>query len=289
MTRKFLQFFTLVVVCTLVFSACRRNQDKDDDSVIPTDGAVVESNDAQSQWNDALKISEEALGQYGQMTSSKTSSNSILGCSKSVVKQAISEGCFIGKITIDFGTGYNNTCIDGKVRRGQLIVKYSGKYRDDNTIIQIATNNYYVNNAKVEGRRRVTNIGNYVYNVVDSGLDGTGYSNITTIDGKVSYWKSARTLTWSAGISTPSLLSDDEYIINGNGEGISSAGDAFTAIANAIKLKFSCYASHRFTPVSGTLTIHSAHGVRSLNYGLGDCDRFVLFTSVTGKAYIITL
>ena len=286
MTRKLLQAFAFFTVCVFLFTACKKQ--KEDDS-IPSDGAVKECNDAQSLWDNALKMAEDALDQNGQMTSTKVSSSKILGCTQAVLKQSISEGNFIGMITIDFGTSYRNTCFDGKTRRGQLIVKYTGRYRDNNTVVQITTNNYYVNNAKIEGRRTVRNIGNSVYNVVDSGLDGKGYSKVTAIDGKITTWKSARTRTWSEGTSTPLDFNDDVYIINGNGDGMSSAGDVYTAKAHNIKLKFACYAVHMYTPVSGVLTIQSSSGLRFIDYGVGDCDRTALFTSVTGKTYVLNL
>ena len=286
MTRTILHVFSFFIVCAILFSACRQ---RNEDQSIPSDGAVTESNDAQLLWDNALKMSEDALDQNGQMTSTRVSSSQILGCTQTVLKKSISEGNFIGMITIDFGTSYRNACLDGKTRRGQLIVKYTGRYRDKNTVVQITTNNYYVNNAKIEGRRTVSNIGNSVYNVVDSGLDGKGYSKITTIDGNVTTWKSARTRTWSEGSSTPLDFNDDVYIVNGNGDGTSSAGDVFTANANNIKLKLACYAMHMYTPVSGVLTIQSSSGSRFIDYGVGDCDRIVVFTSVTGKTYTLNL
>jgi hypothetical protein len=287
MKTKILYAFSIFLIIAVVTTSCKR---KKEDEETPSDTAVMESNDAQSQWDNVLKFSEDALEQYDQLTATvRTTSTEILGCTESVVQETISEGNFIGQITVDFGTSLTNACYDGRVRRGKLIIKYTGRYRDDNTVIQVTTENYYVNNAKVEGRRTVTNTGNYVFNVVDSGADGTGYSLITTLDGKRTSWKSVRTRKWVGGTSTPLNFSDDVYVINGSGEGVSSAGDQFITSANNITLRFLCYSAYIYAPVSGIFTIQSARGLRTIDYGMGECDRTATFTSVTGKTFTLNL
>jgi len=279
--------FIFLVVSTFFVSACKRKKDAE---YAPSDGTVSETNDIQNQWDNALKISEDALDQNGQFDATvKTSAQGYLGCVKSIVKETIAEGNFIGRITIDFGTSYTNACFDGKIRRGKLIVKYTGKYRDDNTVIQIKTENYYVNNFRVEGRRTVTNTGNHVYSVVDAGLVGTGYTTLTTIDNKITTWKSTRTRTWTEGISTPTVLSDDEYLISGVADGTSSAGDVYSMTISSVTVKLLCYSAYLYMPVSGLVSITSPNGSRSVNYGNGSCDRNVQYTHTNGNTYDITL
>src|SRR5690606_27825676 len=149
----------------------------------------------------------------------------------------ISEGDFIGQITIDFGTETNEVCNDGRVRRGVLVVKYTGKYRDNGTVIQVTTQNYYVNDVRIQGRRTVTNTGSYVYKEVDAGEDGTGYARLTHSHNTFTTWKSTRTRTWTAGTGTPLNLLDHEYLISGNGDGTTRYGINYTLTASSIRIK----------------------------------------------------
>lgn len=288
MKKNVLRIFAFLLVASVVLSSCKKKKDEDDPT--PSDSATTESNDAQNLWDNALKISEDALDQNGQLqATTRTSASGILGCSQSVTLTAISEGDFIGQITVDFGTSLTNACNDGKVRRGKLIIKYTGRYRDANTVIQTTTENYYVNDVKLEGRRTVTNSGSNVYNVVDSGVDGTGYATLTTLAGKVTTWKSTRTRTWTEGISTPTIFTDDVYVISGSAEGTTSGGEAYTATATNITVKLLCYSAYMYMPVSGVFSITSSAGTRSVDYGSGNCDRDVVYTHTNGKTYNITL
>lgn len=281
-----LRIAALLLVSVVLFSACRRKKEE----LTPNDGTTTESNDAQNQWDNALKISEEAMDQEGEFdASARTAAFGLLGCAQSVVKETIAEGNFTGKITVDYGSSMTNACNDAKLRRGRIIIKYTGRYRDDNTVIQITTDNYYVNNIKIEGRRTVTNTGNHVYSVVDAGLDGTGYSRFITLDNKITTWKSTRTRRWTEGISTPGILTDDVYVINGTGEGVSSAGDAYTLTAVNLGVKLLCYSAYIFMPSSGIVTITSPNGTRTIDYGSGECDRNVVYTHTNGKTYNISL
>jgi hypothetical protein len=294
MKTNLFRILALVAVSTILLSSCKKKKEEEG---TPSDGTTTESNDAQNQWDNALKISEDALDQNDQFSATprlsggdaRSSATGILGCSQSVLQENITgDGDFIGKITVDFGSSLTNACTDGKVRRGKLIIKYTGRYRNMNTVVQVTTEDYYVNNVKVEGRRTVTNAGNYVYNVVDSGVNGTGYAKFTTLDGKITTWKSTRTRTWTEGKST-ALLTDDVYVVSGNADGLSSAGDAYTMTITDLKVKLLCYSAFIYMPVSGTISITSPTGTRSVDYGTGECDRNVTYVHTNGKSYNITL
>lgn len=108
-------------------------------------------------------------------------------------------------ITIDFGSGCTNG--NGVTRKGKVIVSYTGKYRDTGTKIHITTENYYVNNNKVEIDRTITN----------NGLNGSGFytftihsaRHVTYPDGLSSNSTSDKVREWIAGADTPHIFSDD--------------------------------------------------------------------------------
>ncbi|MDF2456093.1 MAG: lipoprotein precursor [Cytophagaceae bacterium] len=272
--------FAVVFVATACYlSSCRKKKEE----ALPNDGLTTESNEAQSQWDDVLKISEDAIN--GQGESSRTSAN------PTITKETISEGNFIGKITIDFGT--NTVGNDGRTRSGQLIVKYTGKYRTTGTIIQSTTQNYFVNGKQIVGCRTVKNTNGTVFSVMDSALpDSTGFAQIIYPNGGgTTTWKSTRTRTWTAGSSTIGTLSDDVYSVSGSASGVSKEGKAYTMTITNLIVKLECFFTYYiYMPAGGTIDIVTTEGTRSVNYGNGvSCDRDVTFTAIDGKMYELSL
>lgn len=271
--------FALTLLMTSVYvSSCKKNKE----DATPNDGLTTESNEAQSQWDDVLKISEDAIN--GQGESSRTEAN------PSITKEIISEGSFIGKITVDFGTATVGN--DGRTRSGQIIIKYTGKYRTTGTVIQSTTQNYFVNGKEIRGVRTVTNNGNYSYTVVDAGLSGAEFAQIIYPNGGgTTTWKSTRTRTWSAGYGTIGTLSDDVYSISGTASGVSKENKAYTMNITNLIVKLECFFTYYiYMPAGGTIDIVTTEGTRSVNYGNGvSCDRNVTFTAIDGKTYELSL
>ncbi|HVD98542.1 MAG TPA: hypothetical protein VNB90_10090 [Cytophagaceae bacterium] len=268
-----------MVVATAVFVSCKK--DKKEESV-SSDNVTTESNSSQSEFDDMLKISEDAMSDQSQI-------NKISNTNSCVTVTATT-----GMITLDYGTA----CVgsDLRTRSGKLIITYTGKYRDPGTVVTITTNNYFVNGKKIDGMRKVTNngtntAGNLVYSVVDSDVNGTanGYATITDVDLKTTTWRSSRTREFAAGASTPLNLLDDEYLINGSADGMTKEGMAYSMTATNIRIKIACWASRIFYPVSGILSITATDGTRSIDYGNGDCDRTIQYTHTNGKTYTFTL
>jgi hypothetical protein len=190
-------------------------------------------------------------------------------------------------VTIDFGPT-DHLCSDLRNRRGQLIVTYSGRYKDSASFHTISTNNYYVDDYQVIFHKTVTNMGRnisgqywYTVSVNDSIILGT--------DSVIS-WTGSRTRTWYAGYSTPDR-SDDVYLIGGTTTLTRANGHVFTyAISSTdpLKVALSC----RWIE-AGTVTISSStftSGPRTLDYsyGGGGCDDMAQLTIGT-HTYNITL
>ncbi len=187
-------------------------------------------------------------------------------------------------LTIDFGTT-NCTCNDGKNRRGQIIVTYTGHYRDAGSTHTITFNNYYVNDNHVEGTKTVTNNGlNTAGNITFSiSVDG----QITKTNGDVITHVASHTREWTEGSSTL-VWNDDVYLITGSSHGTkttSSGSTNYTAEINtALKRALSC---HWFE--SGVITITPAgHPARIIDYGSGTCDDQAIVT-INGTPHTITL
>lgn len=186
-------------------------------------------------------------------------------------------------ISIDFGT-VNCTAANGRLRRGRILVSYTGRYRDAGTAITITPQDYYVNNMLVTGVKTVTNMGLNAndqpwFNVTVNGA-------LTAADGSwTATHQAQRVRTWIQGYSTPTLL-DDVYLITGGGSGVNRNGVAYTStITQALRVELGC--SWRL--VSGTVVVTPAgRPARTIDYGNGACDGTFTVT-VNGQTFTVTI
>ncbi len=185
-------------------------------------------------------------------------------------------------ITLDFGN-VNCTAPNGRLRRGRILVSYTGHYREQGTVITIVPENYYVNNNLVLGTKTVTNMGpdangHIYFTIVVSG-------SLTAGDGSwVATHNAARTRTWIEGSDTPEW-SDDVYLITGGGSGVNRNGIPYTVnITNALHVEMDC----AFI-TQGTVQITpTGRPVRTIDYGNGSCDGTFTVT-VNGQTFTVTI
>lgn len=236
---------------------------------------AVEDLTTQNQTSDDLgNIADQSAegdfssGTYGKKSAS--TAGSILADSIIITRDTPSVGNY--RITVDFGTT-GVLCRDGRTRKGKVIITYNGRYRTAGTIINTTTNNYYVNDNKVDGTRVVTNMGNNssgqpYFSVSENGT-------ITKASGGTITWNSTRTRTWTAGFSTLTPY-DDSYSITGNATGTNSVGNSYTVnINSALVRNFSC-SYHCFT--AGVIEHNSAGKTHTVDFGNGACDNTAVMT-----------
>jgi hypothetical protein len=185
-------------------------------------------------------------------------------------------------ITVDWGNT-NCDCNDGKRRRGQLIITYTGSYFSPGTVITHTPVDYYVNDHKLEGSKIVTNMGlnsnGQPYYTVD--INGV----LTLSTSEVINYTSDRVRTFVSGFSTPLNFWDDEYDITGSATATVTNGDGFTAnILSPLRVAVGCAYIKQ-----GTIEITPTDKpARTIDYGDGSCDG--TFTiSVNGNTYTIVL
>jgi hypothetical protein len=186
-------------------------------------------------------------------------------------------------ITIDFGST-NCTCLDGRKRRGQVIATWTGKYRDQGTVISVTFNNYFVNDNQIEGTKTVTNTGlnaqeHPVYAVQVNG------TIVKANNGGTITWNSTRQREWVAGFDTPLNIADDTYSITGSASGTTAAGLAYTIeITSPLVRKMTCLWFE-----SGVIAV-SPQGkqTRTLDYGNTGCDANATVT-IAGVSFPIIL
>lgn len=252
--------FSSLATCTVIlffFLASCKKELNDATSSLGSDNSLAEQT-----FNDVNQINDEASN--SSINSYKTGgvSDVMGGPCVTMTKDTV-----LGVITIDFGS-VNCMCLDGKNRRGKIIINYTGRYKDAGSVHTITFDNFYVNDNKVEGTKTVTNMGmntagNYYYNISISGsiIKADGSGTIT--------WTSTRVRTWISGYSTPER-NDDKYSITGSASGTTADGTAFIAtISDPLTVDLSC--AHKIT--AGTIIFDKIGGIdRTINFGTGTCD-----------------
>jgi len=180
-------------------------------------------------------------------------------------------------VLIDFG---NDECIgnDGRIRKGKLNITYTGRYREEGTVITITPENYTVNGNLVQGQKTITNLGLNSNGQLHFAIAVNG--SVTAPGAWTISWMANRTRTWVEGQST-TILSDDVYEITGSCSGVNRNGVSYTSsITQALRAKLNCA-----WLVSGSITLQPQdHETRYIDFGNGACDsRFTV--TVDGETY----
>ncbi len=228
--------FALVAVFALSLTSCKKRR-------LNRSTYTSEDNSlAEASFDDVFHVTDEVAQDEGGVN--KTHSYSFGACATVTLTPDLPDTTFPKTLTIDFGAS-NCTGNDGVNRRGKITAVFTGKYRDQGTVITITTQDYYVNDYKVEGTKTVTNNGKNSANNTNFTIDVDG--KVTTPDGDEITWKSNRNREWIEGESTTwashglSGIFDDVYSITGNGSGINRNDRAFTAtITNPLIIQVGC-------------------------------------------------
>ena len=272
---------TLVaIVGTSIFSSCKK---KDTDEQDKDTSSASDQSLASTTVNDMTSISDEAGKTYSVSSFKTENTEGLLSVSCATI--TLDTLAAAKTITVNFGTT-NCICLDGRSRRGSLIISFTGRYRDSLTLITVSPQNYFVNDNQVTGYKTIKNKGhnaaNHLVYEVNANIQIIKANGAGTIS-----WQSTRQREWINGESSPSWL-DDIYSITGNASGTSANGNSFTSIITSPLIRNMALGCRRhFT--QGVLE-HSPSGkaTRYINYGNGACDDQAVVT-INGTSYTITL
>jgi hypothetical protein len=249
----------LFAALTLSLAACRKDKDEPDDLDYTS---ASDNARAEDYFNDMLSEADNAAKDHDLRSMDD-------GCEPVVTIDTVA---MPHTMLIDFGT-VNCTANNGRLRRGKILVTFTGPYRAIGTVITITPQDYYVNNNHVEGVKTVTNMG--------PDADGHTYFNVQ-VDGTITAgdgsWTSqhhaTRVRTWVEGESTITPF-DDVYLITGSGNGVNRNGVAYTlTITQALRIAIGC-------PwiTAGKLELTpDGHATRYVDFGSGSCDPNVTVT-----------
>ncbi|HEX5653845.1 MAG TPA: hypothetical protein VFX58_12265 [Chitinophagaceae bacterium] len=186
-------------------------------------------------------------------------------------------------ITIDFGNGCLG--LDGKFRRGAIILHLTGPIRRSGSVLTISFRNFYLNRAHIEGTKVISNLsanGNIKFTVQVTG------GKLTFPTGRGYSYESLKYVKQVEGGAT-AIVRDDVYTIEGRSKTVFNNGVTVQLNTESpLVKKIVCpWISN------GTLKIKINDRVLFLDYGApgnGDCDNKALLTWNNGaNQRLITL
>jgi len=269
------KYALLLAVPMFLYSACTPVSDNtltnsDDNGGYASDASKIE-------WiNDDVISLGDAAGLIYNGAYMRTTKTTIDGTCATVATDTTTGGG-VNTIIIRFGqsgTGSNNNpvdcnCLDGRNRRGSIIIQYSGHYFDSGTVHTFTFNNYFVNDVQVSGTIQTiiadtTVTGNHHYSVYAS--DSINVST-TAQPNQFIVWNGSFDRKWISGETTPGR-GDDGFLVSGSGTLTRANGHQFSfAISSPLQVYNNCNYIE-----AGIVTVTGSAGSRILNYGSGGCD-----------------
>ncbi|MFI5148931.1 MAG: hypothetical protein ACHQRM_04305 [Bacteroidia bacterium] len=219
---------------------------------------------ALSSWNDVFRQLDVFASQQADVNS-VPGPGIYTGCGTVTVVPALPSTVYPKTMTVNYGP---TDCQgpDGAMRKGQLIMTFTGNYRDSLTFITISPVNYYFNDVAVNGTFTIRNkgmnsLGHPCFTETVSG--GTCTSSTMNVT-----WNANFTKEWMVGSSTPYIF-DDVYQISGTATGISTDNNSFAVYITApLQFSLSCPWIEK-----GNLYLNPANiAHRYIDFGTGTCD-----------------
>jgi hypothetical protein len=284
--RTGISFLTIAVLSSV--SGCQKDEDA---LTISNKQDIIEEAQVESYYNDmdnlaavAIDAPTEAEYSGGRTSGTITIEDARFNCDGVVI--TIEPGATstvdapYGVLTVDFGTGC--TDLQGNVRKGKLIFTYDKWRFTPGSKVITTTENYFVNNIKLEGTRTSVN-------VTPTENDAPKFHVIlengkaTFPNGAIALRNSDITWSWIRGAS-PAL---DKLIIHANSaaDGITGEGRSYSvSVVEQLEYKRFCGLA-----VSG-LKKYIVDGGKeiTINYGTGTCDN-TINVGIDGKSYVVTI
>lgn len=289
MQKKLFMSVGFALIIALVFIGCGKFKAKPTASQVST--VATDATLSESLNNDMFKVADDETknGLYKDSVTGKTDfTYRSLTDTCAVVTFNNNGGAWPKTLTIDFGTSGCTNLSTGVTRKGKLIISISGMLHIAHSKATVTTDNYYVNDYKVEGTKTIENMGrNTAGHIYYEVRDIAG--RITKPTGGTITWESVRENEWVAGESTNFFTSgiagicDDQYSITGWGGGTASSGDTYrldivTPLAKTVCCRFIQSGSIRYS-LNGT-------EVATVDYGTGTCDASASL-DYDGRVYVV--
>lgn len=272
-TKPIYLMIAFAVACGMIVSvsSCKKSK-LDKETTTDEDNSLAEDmfDDVHKNVSDAA-VSEagvKSAGSYSFTNACTGLVKTFIDANNKTITSATKKDsiAFPVSLTMDFGNGV--TCDDGRTRKGKLLSTLTGRHNTPGSVITTTLQNYYVNDYKVEGTKKITNKGNYTWEVVVTG------GKITSPENKIVSWESTKTRTQTVGQATDSIIFDDVYTITGSASGINREGRKYTlTIKEALQLQMNCGGGRIPEVTKGKVEIQPEDlTARTVDFGNGTCD-----------------
>jgi hypothetical protein len=246
-----------IIIAGLILTSCQKSEPLETASIEAADDAAL----SEALFDDVFTSLEIASG----MAEYSKKSASVIDTCPLITITSEGQEFWPRNIVIDYGTGCEG--LYEVVRSGKINITVSGPRNEEGSVRTLTFQDYYVNGAKIEGTKTVTNLGlNNNQNVVFGvGLVG---GKITFADQKTITHEFERQREFIAGYTTWNPW-DDRCLISGVAAGTNLDGLSYThTIVNSLEWHAAC----RFL-VRGTIGFE-IEGIEpfDLDYGDGECD-----------------
>ncbi len=264
-----------------IFSCQKENNESENPALTETEATEysLESMEAEASYDDITDIGMTAADEEGIISAGKGTGlrpfpflrlRLRIGA-KAIITVTPDDNTYPKTVTIDFGEGY--VCPDGKLRKGKIVMNFSGRIRTAGSVVTISLVDFQLGRAKIEGTKLITNLsanGNIKFSVQVK--DG----KVTYPNGRIYTYEKLKYINQIAG-STTDEISDDVYSIEGSSKTIFKNGIAILISAKqALIKKVSCAWIS-----DGILNVKIGKHEFSLDYKYpnnGDCDNKALLT-----------
>ncbi|MCK5823869.1 MAG: hypothetical protein KAG96_00490 [Ichthyobacteriaceae bacterium] len=176
---------------------------------------------------------------------------------------------------IDFGSGIEG--IKGFVRKGKIIVNYTGGFWNEGDSVKYSFKDYYIDDNKVEGNKEFIRLKPVLIEgvskpktkvTVDIKIVKADESGVVTR-------KSDRVRVWEEGSATRKIWVDDKFSLTGTSWGKYSNGKDYTiTITEPLLVSMDCPNSI----VGGEVEVKNNKWTQVVNFGDGTCDNFYEIT-----------
>lgn len=265
----FIKTALCAIVSTVMFSACTKNNGS---GLSTDDNGGYASDASRIEWinNDVISIADAAGSVYNGAYL-RTTQTTALGTCATVGVDTIANP---HTLTIRFG---DKDCeaLDGRKRRGTIIVTYTGPYDQAGNLHTVTYDHYYINDHQLMGNVKLVRVdttvaGNWYYKVqVDDTLD----MNPDPLKSEYIQWKGNLVRKWVAGFGINGAnnsgdRADDVFSISGAATLTRQNGHVYSfGITTPLQVALNC----DFVE-AGVVNVGGYEGTRVLNYGSGNCD-----------------
>lgn len=255
----------LLVIMSVTMISCT-NEEEMESLEISSEDIEIEST-AEAIFDDLDNVTDEAIV-ISSLSSGRLENRNIPDCAVVTTDEAA------GVITVDFGDGCEGR--NGVVKKGKIIISYSGERSTPGAFRTVTFENYYVDSLHIEGTRAWVNISTSEGLDLMYSISLTG-GQITFADGTFMSREASHTRTFFISDATVT-----ESTLFGGASGINLDGLAYShTIDSAVPLLFTsdCRLTGVKTPVSGIVNISvEGESEKTVDFGNGACDNIATIT-----------